>query len=141
MCRLIGALSGLFCCLYLSDLSNRSAQAAPPGESATATYQPERLQDPYKPGPVQPQEGPPSQRMAPAGSVQVNVNAMGMNIVGDAANEPTLVIDPTNPQRMAIAWRQFDTVASNFRQGGYAYTTNGGASWTFPGVIEPGVFN
>ena len=36
-------------------------------------------------------------------SVQVNVNAAGKNIVGDAANEPSLCMDPTNPNRMAIA--------------------------------------
>ncbi len=41
---------------------------------------------------------------------------------------------------MAIGWRQFNTVTSNFRQAGYGYTTNGGQTWTFPGVIEPGVF-
>lgn len=73
-------------------------------------------------------------------SVQVNVDAFGNNIVGDAANEPTLAIDPTNPKRMAIGWRQFDTVLSNFRQAGVAYSTDGGRSWTFPGVINPGVF-
>jgi hypothetical protein len=41
---------------------------------------------------------------------------------------------------MVIGWRQFDTVASNFRQAGHAYTTDGGQTWTFPGVIDPGVF-
>src|SRR5947208_2689945 len=30
-------------------------------------------------------------------SYQVNVNPSGQNIVGDAANEPSLCIDPTNP--------------------------------------------
>jgi hypothetical protein len=38
---------------------------------------------------------------------QVNVDDAGQNILGDAANEPSLVIDPTNPKRMAIGWRQF----------------------------------
>lgn len=71
---------------------------------------------------------------------QVNVDAAGNNMVGDAANEPSLAVDPTNPQRMAIGWRQFDTIASNFRQAGYGYTLDGGQSWTFPGVIESGVF-
>jgi subtilisin-like proprotein convertase family protein len=73
-------------------------------------------------------------------SIQVNVDALGQNIVGDAANEPTIAVNPTNPSNMVIGWRQFDDVASNFRQGGWAYTTNGGATWTFPGVLEPGVF-
>ena len=62
--------------------------------------------------------------------VQVNVNSLGQNIVGDAANEPSIVVDPTNPNRMAIGWRQFNTVASNFRQAGVAYTTDGGQTWT-----------
>jgi hypothetical protein len=31
-------------------------------------------------------------------------------------------------------------VGSSFRQAGYGYTTDGGLSWTFPGVINPGVF-
>jgi hypothetical protein len=73
-------------------------------------------------------------------SVQVNVDENGYNIVGDAANEPSIAVDPTNPSRMAIGWRQFDTTASNFRQAGWGYTRDGGRSWTFPGVIEPGVF-
>ena len=37
-------------------------------------------------------------------SIQVNVNALQNNILDDAANEPTITIDPTNPKRMAIAW-------------------------------------
>ncbi len=78
--------------------------------------------------------------LGPAVSVQVNVNASGNNILGDAANEPTMAIDRTNPNHIAIAWRQFDTVTSNFRQAGHAYSTNGGQAWTFPGVLQPGVF-
>ena len=35
-------------------------------------------------------------------SYQVNVDATGQNIVGDAANEPSLCLDPTNPKRLAI---------------------------------------
>ena len=71
---------------------------------------------------------------------QVNVDALGQNIVGDAANEPSIAVDPTDPSKMTIGWRQFDTISSNFRQAGYGYTTNGGLTWTFPGVIEPGIF-
>ena len=73
-------------------------------------------------------------------SYQVNVNAAGQNIPGDAANEPSMCIDPTNPNRLAVGWRQFDTTNSNFRQSGVAYTTNGGLNWTFPGNLEPGTF-
>ena len=71
---------------------------------------------------------------------QVNVDANGQNIVGDAANEPSIAVDPTNHNRMAIGWRQFNSISSNFRQAGYGYTADAGQTWTFPGVIEPGVF-
>ena len=73
-------------------------------------------------------------------SVQVNVSGIGMNIVGDAANEPSIAVNPTNPQNMVIGWRQFDTILNSFRQAGVAYTFDGGATWTFPGVIDPGQF-
>ncbi len=73
-------------------------------------------------------------------SRQVNVDASGQNIPGDAANEPSLCVDPTNPLRIAIGWRQFDTTNSNFRQSGVSYTTNGGLNWTFPGKLDPGTF-
>src|SRR5664279_4755431 len=76
----------------------------------------------------------------PFTSHQVNVNASGLNITGDAANEPSISVDPTNHNRMVIGWRQFDSVTSNFRQGGYGYTSNGGTTWTFPGVLENNVF-
>lgn len=71
---------------------------------------------------------------------QVNVDGNGMNIVGDAANEPSLAIDPTAPNRMVIGWRQFDTISSNFRQAGYAWSNDGGRTWHFPGVLTPGQF-
>src|SRR5436309_3120054 len=73
-------------------------------------------------------------------SYQVNVDASGQNIVGDAANECAISVDPTNLSRMAIGWRQFNTVLSNFRQGGWGYTIGGGVHWTFPGVLEDNVF-
>jgi hypothetical protein len=73
-------------------------------------------------------------------SRQVNVNASGQNIVGDAANEPSICVDPTNPNKMSIGWRQFNSVTSNFRQAGWAYTNNGGTTWTFPGILENNVF-
>jgi len=73
-------------------------------------------------------------------SVQVNVDSMGDNIVNDAANEPSIAIDPTDPSRIVIGWRQFDTIASNFREAGWAYSHDTGQTWTFPGVLEPGVF-
>lgn len=73
-------------------------------------------------------------------AVQVNVDEFGQNIVGDAANEPSITIDPANPNNISIGWRQFDTISSNFRQAGYAFSTDAGQTWTFPGCIEPGIF-
>jgi hypothetical protein len=73
-------------------------------------------------------------------SFQVNVGANGQNIVGDAANEASITVDPSDPNKMAIGWRQFNSVMNNFRQAGWAYTTNGGSSWTFPGVLQNNVF-
>ena len=78
--------------------------------------------------------------MGIAKTYQVNVDAGGANILMDAANEPSIAVDPNKPNRMAIGWRQFDTIFSNFRQAGWGYTDDGGRSWTFPGVIQPGVF-
>jgi hypothetical protein len=73
-------------------------------------------------------------------SFQVNVNASGQNIVGDAANECSLSVNPLDGNKKTIGWRQFNDVSSNFRQGGWGYTSNGGSTWTFPGVLEPNVF-
>ena len=72
--------------------------------------------------------------------IQVNVDADGNNIMGDAANETSIAIDPTDPNRMVMGWRQFDDISSNFRQAGFAYSIDGGVTWTFPGPIDPGVF-
>src|SRR5215208_5676683 len=73
-------------------------------------------------------------------SYQANVDAQGNNIVGDAANEPSIAVDPTDSNKTTIGWRQFNMVSSNFRQGGWGYTTDGGVHWTFPGVLENNVF-
>ena len=72
-------------------------------------------------------------------SVQVNVDGSGANIVGDAANEPSLAVDPTDPSRIVVGWRQFDSISSNFRQAGIGRSVDGGATWT-AGVLTPGVF-
>ena len=105
----------------------------------------ERPRLPYMPGARQtglprftPQSPPPS--LGAFLSIQANVSAPGINIPGDAANEPTLVVDPNAPNRMAMGWRQFDNVLSDFRQAGYGFSRDGGRTWTFPGVIDPGVF-
>ncbi len=108
-------------------------------------------QEGHKETPVAPPEAPVTREDQPRSprtivlrgsiqSVQVNVDAMQDNIVGDAANEPSIAIDPTDPNNIVIGWRQFDTIASNFRQAGFAYSHDGGATWTFPGVLEPAQF-
>jgi hypothetical protein len=73
-------------------------------------------------------------------SYQVNVDQNGQNILGDAANECVIAVDPTAGNKMTIGWRQFYSVSSNFRQGGWGYTTDAGVHWTFPGVLQNNVF-
>src|SRR5262245_44534835 len=73
-------------------------------------------------------------------SYQVNVDQNGQNILGDAANECAISVDPTDGNKMTIGWRQFNDVTSNFRQGGWGYTTDGGVHWTFPGILQNNVF-
>jgi hypothetical protein len=73
-------------------------------------------------------------------SFQANVDAQGNNILGDAANEPSISVDPTDGNKMMIAWRQFNSINSDFRQAGWGYTTDGGIHWTFPGVLQNSVF-
>jgi hypothetical protein len=112
---------------------------------ARAQEVPPPLERPDDPPGVAAQPVPGARRAAPVRfglftSVQVNVDGNGANIPGDAANEPSIAISPTSPDKMAIGWRQFDTVASNFRQAGYGYSTDGGATWTFPGKLDPGLF-
>jgi hypothetical protein len=73
-------------------------------------------------------------------SVQANVDADGRNVVGDAANEPSLAVSPLDRGRIAIGWRQFDSIASNFRQAGVNVSLDGGRSWEAKSVLDPGVF-
>jgi hypothetical protein len=111
-----------------------SAQTAPRSEFPTEAL--EKVEDApiriwrteYSPGMIS--------QFGPFTSYQVNVGPTGQNIVNDAANETSITIDPINPTRMSIGWRQFDSVTNNFRKGGYAYTTDGGTSWTFPGSLS-----
>jgi BNR/Asp-box repeat len=135
--------------ISLATLATASGQA--PARSATA-LQAGPMWNPRTTRPVERYDNPPaliyrldtSPRMiSPHGvfvSYQVNVDANGNNIVGDAANECTISVDPTKLNKMAIGWRQFNNVTSNFRQAGYGYTTDGGFHWTFPGVLENNVF-
>ena len=129
----------LTCLVSLIALASASAQLAP----TTRVPRNEPLEK-YDNAPAPPRKietSPPMMSQFGAfTSFQVNVNANGQNILGDAANECSISVDPTNSNKMAIAWRQFNDVTSNFRQAGRGYTTDGGITWTFPGVLENNVF-
>ncbi len=132
----------LTCALALLSLAATSPAAAEERNQVRIPYQKEVPDDPYVASPRAEHPRSPATRFTRDSffAVQVNVDDLGQNIDGDAANEPSIAVDPTDPDKMVIGWRQFDTVTSNFRQAGYAYTVDGGQTWTFPGVIEPGVF-
>ncbi|MBI5764206.1 MAG: hypothetical protein HZA51_11835 [Planctomycetes bacterium] len=130
----------LLCFLIITQISEPACvdQSALP-DPITLRAQRERQTMPYRPGTGR---TAPSRHVqfGPHVSIQVNVDANGNNILDDAANEPSIAVDPTNPYRMAIGWRQFDSVYSNFRQAGYGYTADAGRNWIFPGTLQPGVF-
>src|SRR5437773_6161497 len=127
------------CLLSLIALASASAQLAPtlkaPKNEPLETYD-------NPPAPPRTMETSPRMisQFGAFTSFQANVDANGNNILGDAANECSISVDPTNGSKMTIAWRQFNDVASNFRQGGWGYTSDGGTTWTFPGVLENNVF-
>ena len=73
-------------------------------------------------------------------SVQVNVDKNGDNIVGDAANEPSIAMNALDNDNFVIGWRQFDTISNNFRQAGVAFTNDGGISWNNDGPLDAGIF-
>ena len=73
-------------------------------------------------------------------SLQVNVNNRGCNILGDAANEPSIAVDPTDSRKIAIGWRQFDAPEEDLREAGWAYSHDAGQTWVFQGTLDPGVW-
>ena len=80
-------------------------------------------------------------QVGPYRSVQVNLDGSGNNILGDAANEPSMAISPTDPNRIVVGWRQFESVYSDFREAGVARSVDGGRSWSPEEVIQRGVFH
>jgi hypothetical protein len=116
---------------------------AAPGSALAEPLEPEEFLDDPPGIPARPRpDAPPAEPVVfgPFVSRQVNVDAKGANIPGDAANEPSLAVDPLSPNHVAIGWRQFDTVTSNFREAGVGHSIDGGRTWVFPGSIESGVF-
>src|SRR5438552_9265648 len=132
---------GFFICLtLLLALASASGQTLAPTRKAPRNEPLEFYDNPAAP----PRKIETSPRMisqfGPFVSFQVNDDQNVQNIIGDAANECPTAVDPTNGNKMTIAWRQFNDVTSNFRQAGWGYTTDGGVTWTFPGVLENNVF-
>ena len=128
---------GLIACLLLTAaaLADTVARKPFPKEPLEKYDNP-----PFIAAPTLPTSPATVSQFGPYTSYQVNVDANGNNRIGDAANEPSICVDPTDGNAMSIGWRQFDSVLSNFRQAGYAYSTNGGKNWITPGVLQPGIF-
>jgi hypothetical protein len=116
--------------------NKESWSGAPPAQEEAPRFPPITPQRRITAPPCTPEE----LRFGRYQSIQVNVDPNGLNIVGDAANEPSIAIDPTNPNRIVIGWRQFNSILSDFRQAGWAYSHDAGRHWTFPGVLDPNVF-
>src|SRR5437773_4474466 len=130
----------VICLTFLLARASASGQTLAPTREAPRNEPLEFYDNP----PAPPQKMETSPRMisqfGPFVSFQVNVDANGNNIIGDAANECVISVDPTDGNKMTIGWRQFNSVLSNFRQGGWGYTTDAGTHWAFPGVLQNNVF-
>ena len=122
--------AGCACCAMAANsaMGQEPPRQESPGQNPGRVRVPQRLTPPARSA----ADGP--------GYVQVNTGPGGQNIVGDAANEPSMTVDPTAPNRIAVGWRQFGTISSNFREAGVAYSRDGGRSWTNPGPLTSGVF-
>jgi len=133
-------ISNIVVCLFSLSLAAAASAQLVPTHPPSLESAMERYDNP--PAPLRKMET--SRRMISQFDVftsyQANVDANGQNILGDAANEPSIAVDPTNPNKIAIAWRQFNNVSSNFRQGGWGYSSDGGVTWHFPGVLQNNVF-
>lgn len=136
------AAGGLFFLFILSSITLQAQDQRPlPVQTSSRTLL-EVPDHPYVPVHKESQNYSPAYTYSTPGffTTQVNVSADGENIIGDAANEPSIVFDPTDPEKMAIGWRHFETINNNFRQAGLGYTSDGGLTWSFDEVIDPGIF-
>ena len=131
----------VFTCLFsLIALSSASAQLAP-------THKAPRNEplETYDNPPAPPRKIETSPRMISQfgsfTSFQVNVDASGQNILGDAANECSISVNPTNVQqednRLATVQRRVPPTSG--RADGVTRPM-AARTWTFPGVLENGVF-
>ncbi len=66
------------------------------------------------------------------------MDSRGNDILGDAAEDPSIAVIPLNPLNMMLGWRRFETVTSNLGQAGWACTLDGGENGTLPGGYMPG---
>ena len=107
----LGVSGGAFviCLTFLLARASASGQTLAPTREAPRN---EPLEV-YDNSPAPPQKMETSPRMisqfGPFVSFQVNVDANGNNIIGDAANECAISVDPTDGNKMTIAWRQFNS--------------------------------
>ena len=94
--------TGLSVCAFIVAASTGHAVAQTPSHDAPRLL--ERPDDPYLPGPDGGGIAGVSGTTVFGGftSIQVNVDELGSNFFGDAANEPSIAVDPTAPNRMAI---------------------------------------
>lgn len=101
---------------------------------------------PHESGPLAPRPLPCPQDTSAGGcalaggviSVQANLDALGRNVLGDAANEPSLAV--LAGDRIVVGWRQFATIDSDFRESGIAISRDGGRRFSEMDRIDPGTF-
>lgn len=76
-------------------------------------------------------------------SRQISADSNGNNVIGDEANTPSIAIDPHNPNRIVIGWRDIfagepETCSTPcLRRNAFAYSNDGGNTWSSTSVIEP----
>ena len=100
---------GLILALGRTALGGDPPARHPVRSESAAIGHHEYLDDPPMPRPATPPQGIAVARTIVERdgyvSVQVNVDELGNNIPGDAANEPSVAVDPTAPGRIVIGWR------------------------------------